>query len=810
MAEDVFLRNLNEEQRRAVTHEGSPLLILAGAGSGKTRVITTKIAWLIAEKGVSPERILAVTFTNKAAREMSARAAALEPMASAAEIRTFHSFGARFLRRYALAAGVSPHFNIYDDDDAAALLRRAEPGLSAQQVPSVMRKIDRMKNLGLAYDDPDVALVEPDPDFAEIYRSYTRSLRNSGNVDFGDLICLPMQVLRTNPDIRAETHARFSVVLVDEYQDSNAAQFEFLKELVGPDTYLCVVGDDDQSIYSFRGAEVSNILSFAESFPGTEIVRLERNYRSTPEILRVASGIVSHNAGRLGKTLRAEHCSGKKPALVFLTDQEKEAEFCAQLIQQAFAKGCPYRDWAVLYRTNAQSLAFETEFLRAKIPYAVVGALKFYEREEVKNALALLSFVANRRDGVSFFRVLRKTVAGVGEVTCRKINDEFERLVSLYPSPGLYGGRSESIGGKTDEAKNGANGSDAGTSVPSAEEEPDYLRAAENILSGLKKAGAALSDFIAALKEAVAFLEGGGEADDADAGKKLSAFVFFVLGKSGLYDFYKRQDDGGGSSRVLNLDELGNAAVFFPCTAQGLMDFLERIQLDREAVGRDEESASDRVTLITLHNTKGLEFERVVITGLESGLFPREDKTGEALEEERRLMYVGCTRAMKRLYVTSCAFRRMYGSLYPMKPSVFLFEMPADGVRVLGTPPSSFVEFLGSAWNEEASPSDSGTERRDIATSADASGGDGDAGAWKKSVRRELAGRWKKGVTVFHDDYGYGIITAAFFSGGDPSGGGSSRFSEDSEYVISVRFESGGEKKFMPEYQAHTLMIVKE
>lgn len=756
--EDEFLLgNLNEEQRRAVTHEGSPLLILAGAGSGKTRVITTKIAWLISKKGIRPENILAVTFTNKAAREMRSRATALNPEASWAVIKTFHSFGAKFLRQYGFSAGLSPNFTIYDDDDSAALLRQAETGLSAFQTPAVMQKIDRAKNYCLEYDNPDLALMDPDPDFASVFRKYTERLRKSGNVDFGDLIYLPVKILRENPGIKEDIHRQFSVILVDEYQDSNIAQFELLKELVGPETYLCVVGDDDQSIYSFRGAEVSNILTFTENFPGAEIIRLEKNYRSTPEILRVASEIVSNNDGRLGKTLYTECPSGKKPVLAFLTSQEVEAEFCAQLIQQAFEKGHPYRDWAVLYRTNAQSMSFETEFIKSKIPYTVIGSLKFYEREEVKLALSLLSFIFNRRDEVAFFKLLRKTVAGVGATTCAKIQVEFERL--------------------TGEA--------GGDSV-------DYLSAAENIVPKLKKAGENLSAFVSSVRECISELKAAAE---KETGENLSGFISGVLEKSGLQDFYKNQEEGTGASRALSMTELANAAVFYPFSIQGLSDFLEQIRLDREAASdnRETEEISDRVTLITLHNTKGLEFKRVVITGLEEGLFPRDDKTGEALEEERRLMYVGCTRAMKRLYLTSCSVRRIYGSIQPGRPSRFLYELPPDGIKVLGSPPSSFSAFCKNAIEEKALAEKAGRTGVPFEEKSAVTG--------KEGLHSDLALKWKKGVTVFHDDYGYGIITKTYFSGDDP---------DESEYVILVHFESGGEKKFMPEYQGHTLMIVKD
>ncbi|HNY20776.1 MAG TPA: ATP-dependent helicase, partial [Treponemataceae bacterium] len=429
MNADAWLSVLNPEQLEAVTHEGSPLLILAGAGSGKTRVITTKIAWLIRERGVEPESILAVTFTNKAAREMAERAARMEPRSERSVLRTFHSFGAWLLRRNAALAGLDSNFTIYDDDDAVTLLSKAIPTMTRQQASSVAHKISRAKDYCLGPDSPLLAEIDPDPEFAEVYGIYEKRLRETGNLDFGDLILLPVKLLREHPEVRDRLNSRFRVVMVDEYQDSNVAQFELLKAITGPDTYICVVGDDDQSIYRFRGAEVRNILTFQDSFPGTKIVRLERNYRSVAPVLAVAGQVVAHNEGRLGKTLLAERGGGKKPVLAFLGNQDEEASLCAEMIQNAHKRGVPYADWAVLYRMNAQSLGFETEFLHRKIPYRVVGSLKFYEREEIKDALAFLALVANGRDEVAFRRIVNKPARGLGEVTQDKIVDEARRIL---------------------------------------------------------------------------------------------------------------------------------------------------------------------------------------------------------------------------------------------------------------------------------------------------------------------------------------------------------------------------------------------
>ncbi len=336
-----YLSVLNPEQYEAVVHEGNPLLILAGAGSGKTRVITTKIAYLIGERNVNPYSILAVTFTKKAANEMKERAIALEEKAAFSQIKTFHSFGAWFLRLYAEYVGIDPDFTVYDDDDVVSLVQKVEPRLTKKEAAQYARKIALAKDYCLLPESKDLLLrddfLEP-KDFAQIYEAYQKRLRGTGNVDFGDLILLPYLALKENEELRKKMYARFRVIMVDEYQDSNVAQFKLLEALSGlsegSGTYLCVVGDDDQSIYKFRGADVQNILNFPKIFNDTKIVRLESNYRSTQEILSLADNVIRNNHGRLGKTLRAERGSGKKPVLAFLPDQDNETHFCADLIQK--------------------------------------------------------------------------------------------------------------------------------------------------------------------------------------------------------------------------------------------------------------------------------------------------------------------------------------------------------------------------------------------------------------------------------------------------------------------------------------------
>ena len=745
MQKNDYLDKLNEEQRAAVVHEGSPLLILAGAGSGKTRVITTKIAYLISEKNIDPWSILSVTFTKKAANEMRERAVAIDERAADAQIRTFHSFGSWFLRKYAEHAGLEPSFTVYDDADVATLIKKAEPSLSAKEIRTAAHQISLAKDYCLTPED-DLSSIGSEFDLNDIYSKYQKRLRATGNADFGDLIMLPVQILEAYNDIADYIHNRFKVIMVDEYQDSNIAQYRLLQSLSGvkqgSDTYVCVVGDDDQSIYKFRGAEVENILTVPEKFPGTEIIKLERNYRSSANILKAAELVVkkNHHAG-LEKTLIADRGEGGKPVLAFLPDQNAEATFTADLIKKSLEGGAKYSDWAVLYRTNAQSLGFEKEFLHRKIPYVVVGSLKFYEREEIKDALAYLSFVANHKDEISFRRIINKPARGIGEKTQDKL---METAVVL------------------DDAGN-----------------PVYSDLLENVRKqqqngGLsKKAGEGAQKFIKLFDTLAGCF---------DENKALSDFVERIIHDSALDEYHRAGDEIEGTTRVQNLQELVNTAVPYKCTIEGLLQFLDAINLDRTLDAENQAVGDDAVTLITLHNTKGLEYNRVIITGLEEGVFPRMEKTGAELEEERRLFYVGITRAKDELYVTSTAKRCLYGRWDFMRPSPFIKEA-ASAFTVVGQAPFGFSRGIASsrpAFGKSGIPGGTG------------SGSSANSGYYDDTDG--LSAKWKKGVKVFHDDYGYGMIINAHANSG--------------EYVIEVQFENGGKKKFLPKYQAKSLEII--
>ena len=754
-----YLEKLNPEQTEAVVHNGSPLLILAGAGSGKTRVITTKIAYLIQHENVQPWSILAVTFTKKAANEMKERAVALEPLASEAQIKTFHSFGAWFLRRYAEEAGLDPNFTVYDDDDSASLLMKAVPGMTKKQANITAHKIALCKDYCLTPDD-DLSRFDEDGELSSLYKTYQERLRATGNADFGDLIMRPVQILNSNEIVRRQIQHRFRVIMVDEYQDSNVAQFMLLHALSGVQdgsgTYVCVVGDDDQSIYKFRGAEVQNILRFPEQFEGTKIIRLERNYRSTGKILATADAVVSNNVDRLGKTLVAERGEGNEPVLVFLDNQDKEAAFCSQLIHKAVDAGASYSDFAVLYRTNAQSLGFETEFLHEQIPYAVVGSLKFYEREEIKDTLSYLALLANPRNEIAFSRIVNKPVRGIGEKSQEKIiNSAHETAGALIENFNLLDAAENCAESLSKKARDGLK---------------DFCSVMKNLRTFIEEKSREVGDdsVTDALAEAAIQKEPAQQNDGGDF-ERLSVFIQKVIEDSGLDKFHKAQDDADGTSRVQNMEELVNSAADYPLSNKGLLDFLDAIELDRSLAEQAGESA-DAVTLITLHNTKGLEFNRVIITGLEGGIFPRDDKVGEELEEERRLFYVGITRAKDELYITSCAMRRLYGHIQPMAPSPFLMEA-GNVFRVMGRVPLSYSRAVSANGEFESSDAD-------------------------LSPKAAVLEKWKKGVRLYHDDYGYGQIV----SSSDASG----------EVVIEVQFESGGRKKFLPEYQSKKLDIIRD
>lgn len=629
-----LLEQLNERQREAVLENSQPLLVLAGAGSGKTRVITTKIAYAVEKLGVAPYRILAVTFTNKAANEMKERIKSMVSGNHSIEecnIRTFHSFGAWLLRRFGSEIGLGSNFTIYDDADSLSLLASCFPNYKKRELDPVMRKISYAKDRGLGPHD-NLSSLNVDATFKRMFEAYERKLHQVGNVDFADLIGRSIELLESSSRVKEWVHNRFSMILVDEYQDSNAAQFNLLRQLVGPYCFICVVGDDDQSIYRFRGAEVKNILSFPEQYHQTKTVKLEQNYRSTEQILEIANSVIGHNKGRHPKKLWTANGKGTLPHLYYVQDEQDEAMKVAGTVRL----DRKFNESAVLYRTNAQSVAFETVFKRMGIPYKVVGALQFYEREEVKDALALLFLLTNSKDEVNFKRMINKPARGIGP-------GALETILSY-----------------------------------SFKTEGDLLKMASlaveaNALSSKAKQGAA--HFVSMYEHAHTMLEQG----------ELVDCVNFLIRDSGLLEHYQLQDSQNSTAKTENLEALVNALSSYDSSIDGLLLFLEQLSLDPTTLGKEDPRDKDGVTLITMHNTKGLEFDRVFVAGLEDELFPgRSAESDEDTEEERRIFYVAVTRARKELYLLSARARKIWGKTSFHHPSRFLEEVPDHLVKVEG------------------------------------------------------------------------------------------------------------------------------
>ncbi len=728
---EEYLQMLNEQQKEAVLEHTHPLLVLAGAGSGKTRVITTKIAYFIDELGCDPRSVLAVTFTNRAAMEMKERLRVMVDGAEFASVRTFHAFGAWLLRRYSNEAGLSDHFTIYDDEDAVTLLHSIYPDYKRKELKPYAKWISKAKDYCLTPTD-DLSAITFDSKFPRMYEGYEKKIRSVGNADFGDLIKKSVELLQQHPHIRKQVCSRFRVILVDEYQDSNAAQFKLLQQLFTPNTFLCVVGDDDQSIYRFRGAELKNILNFPDHFPNTKIITLEQNYRSTGTILAIASEVVKNNKGRHKKVLRTEREQGDKASLNFFDDQYAEAQYCADMVSRDHR----YDDTAILYRTNAQSAAFETVFMKRKIPYKIIGALKFYDREEIKDSLALLSLCLNPFDEVAFRRVINKPARGIGASSLDKI------IVEASQSRGnCMEGLSSSI---------------------------------DTILKGKAKGGA--TEFLACYNRAMVRLDE----------MELSFFTQETLTEFGVLDYYRQQDKIASTQKLLNLQEFVNAISLYEKGRMGLAAFLETLELDPSTVGKKNPHNQPGVTLITMHNTKGLEFDRVIISGMEEGLFPgRANESDDDIEEERRIFYVSITRARDELYFTACRRRSIWGKTQYQIPSRFLDEIPEDHVITVGRSPMSY----GGAGAYGSSP-------RAVYTPATERYRKPEPSAFAKSIATDAkktsspadnaGGKFHQGDKVYHDAYGTGYIKTSVM--------------EHGREKVTVQFESGGEKTFLPKY----------
>ncbi len=711
-----YLSRLNPEQRDAVETLDGPLLVLAGAGTGKTRVLTTRFAHILLTRRAFPNQVLAVTFTNKAAREMRERVGAiLGQPAEGLWLGTFHALCARMLRRHAALVGLTQNFNILDADDQLRLLKQVMEGLridAKRFAPQAMMAIiQRWKDRGLT---PARVTPAEDTDFCngratEVYALYQDRLRALNVADFGDLLLHMAEILRTQPDVLAQYHRAFRYILVDEYQDTNVVQYLWLRLLAQSHRNLCVVGDDDQSVYSWRGAEVENILRFEHDFPGAKTVKLERNYRSTAPILAAASGLIAHNDGRLGKTLRpgGNDSAGEPVTVIGLWDSDEEARTVAGRVELLRADGHALIEMAVLVRAGFQTRAFEERLFQLAIPYRVIGGLRFYERAEIRDAIAYMRVLHQPADDLAFERIVNLPRRGVGDGAIKSMHEAARAAGAPLTFGAAMAVESGALKGKAREGVR------------------ELLRGFERWRQQLGVDGHITT-------------------------------VATVLDESGYTGMWQADTSPEAPGRLENLKELVRALSDF----DSLAGFLDHVSLVME---NEETEQSDRISLMTLHAAKGLEFDTVFLPGWEEGLFPSQrtmDESGiKGLEEERRLAYVGLTRARKRAIVTHAANRRIYANWTSSVPSRFLDELPEEHVTRAGSAAEERARLLMAPSAFLGGPLAARRAR--------------ETGDWEKPARQIPAVEIAVGARVFHQKFGYGTV----------------RTSED--HKLDIEFETG-------------------
>jgi DNA helicase-2/ATP-dependent DNA helicase PcrA len=735
-----LLEELNPPQREAVDYAGGPLLILAGAGSGKTRVIAHRIARLIEGRGVRPENILAVTFTNKAAEQMKERVARLlsARLETWPHISTFHSFCVSVLRRHIERLDYSRDFSIYDEADQQRVVKAAlhELGLEERTVAprAALSRISYAKNSG---SSPE-ALYRQAADLASerlasLYERYERRLRQANALDFDDLLLKAAELFEAAPDLADAYNRRFEHLLVDEYQDTNRIQYQLIRQLTRQHQNICAVGDEDQSIYRWRGADIRNILNFERDFPATRIIRLEQNYRSTQMILDAATAVVSHNRERKGKTLWTDRGPGFKVGLYAALDAEDEASFAAAEIDRVLRDGTA-ESIAVLYRTNAQSRAFEEALRSRGIEYRLVGGFSFYERAEIKDVLAYARLASNRRDSAALLRCIKTPPRGLGETTLEALEQASRaRNLSLWQV------------------------------IEQEMASPSGLLGARAIR--------ALGSFRNLIQEL------------AESRPRASLPEFFrnILERTSYLQLLRAENSPEAEARIENLAELVNAAAEAHQRGESLAEFLDHAAL---VSGADQYDERARVTLMTFHSAKGLEFSWVFLAGLEEGLFPHQLSLGDeaGLEEERRLCYVGMTRARERLFLSWVSRRRSYGREMQeeTRRSRFLDEIPSQLIDRLNEPVFSPKPRL--AWSNAANS----VESVEMFLTRHARGRDMIAGSSPRTAQGELKARWPQGTRVRHPKYGIGTVLE---SEGEGEG-----------TKLTVSFPGYGRKKLVERY----------
>ncbi|MCB0346328.1 MAG: UvrD-helicase domain-containing protein [Bdellovibrionales bacterium] len=687
LSDNSYLDSLNPQQRQAVLHTGGPLLVFAGAGSGKTRVLTHRIAHLVLEHGVAPHRILAVTFTNKAAREMKERTAALFSHRGVPDwVATFHSIGVRILRIHARELDYQPGFAIYDAGDSLSLVKRICKKLKVDpkilEPRTIRSQIDRAKN-DYIFPDGLVSWSNLPPQLgqivAEVYERYQEELVAANAMDFGDLLCNVVTLFTLERSILEHYQEQFQHVLIDEYQDTNKVQYKLITQLAAAHQNLCVVGDDDQSIYAFRGASIDNILNFQKDFPDAKVVTLEQNYRSTKTILAAANAVIAKNERRQQKTLRTENEQGSNIVGHKSFDEIDEASFVSSEIARLLAAGVPASEIAIFYRTNAQSRAIEESLIETTIPYEIYGSHRFYERKEIKDILAYVRLLANEYDNEAFLRIINVPTRGIGAKSVANVV-AYAAKEQLAYFPALK----KAVLEKSAPFMKGAGGKKLAAFVTLMNELQARKDQTEDIL--------AAPDSMDSYDEKV---------------NALAGLINEIAKKSQYLERLRTQDTPEAESRVENIYELMTVASEFVRAAVNngqnakLSDFLDRVSLTSDSDEENIETHTDTkstepISLMTLHLAKGLEFDAVFVIGFEEGLLPhvRSIDDAAALEEERRLCYVGMTRARKHLYLTRARTRQTFGrqSFYGGVPSRFIEDLPSE---LIDDRETGFMEWYG-------------------------------------------------------------------------------------------------------------------
>jgi DNA helicase-2/ATP-dependent DNA helicase PcrA len=737
-----FVDDLNASQKEAVLNTDGPVMVLAGAGSGKTRTLVSRIQYLLEEKNISPFQLLAVTFSNKAAREMRERIAQKSKYdLGALQITTFHAFCAKVLRHEAQYIGLSRNFSIYDSSEQKSIIKNilGKRGISQREIhPSeVQYFIEDAKNAGHylnAPHDPLLDEIDKEDLFYDFFIEYENELHKSNAVDFGGLITGVLNLFDNYPEVLDRYQKRFKYILVDEYQDTNRSQFKLIKLLAEKNKNICVVGDEDQSIYSWRGADIRNILDFEEIFPESKLIKLEQNYRSSKKIIEAASHVISQNTQRKGKTLWTDNEQGENIEIIECNDDKTEAKFIGETIQGLIDSGVSSDDIAVFYRTNAQSRQIEDNLRALRIPYRVVAGIKFYERKEIKDMLSYLRVVCNEKDSLALSRVINTPTRGLGVKTLRKIEDEaVKQSISLW---------------------------EIVEKIVDNPEEYSFLKLSAKVKSSLR-------EFANVIQEAKV-----GESERKDP----SMIYERVLHESGYYELLASEKTYEAQARIENLEELLSAIKQYENDYEdpSLVGFLETVTLDSETESQEEDSA--QVSMMTIHGSKGLEYPYVFVSGVEESLFPsfQSIEAGEeAIEEERRLFYVAMTRAMKKLFILFAQGRMLWGSIKFNGPSRFISEIPEDYYewRFYNTQRNKIQSKNFDEFDQSYSDTDEKTYFVDSNTS-------------QTSKRKKP--KFAQGIKIKHKLYGEGKVLDTQGVGADEK--------------VTVLFKNGAKKKFMVKF----------